>query len=128
MTKVLVAYASKHQSTAEIATSIAHTLTQFKALEVTIQPIENVEYITGYDAVVLGSAIYAGNWRPAAAEFLRLHAQELAKIPVWLFSSGPIGAGNTKDLLQGWEFPAGLRVIAYNIKPRDIATFHGMIN
>lgn len=61
MTKVLVAYASKHQSTAEIATSIAHTLTQFKVLEVTIQPIENVEYITGYDAVVLGSAIYAGN-------------------------------------------------------------------
>src|SRR5689334_21226445 len=102
MTKVLVAYASKHQSTAEIATSIAHRLTQFKALKVTILPIENVEYITGYDAMVLGSSVYEGNWRPAAAEFLRLHAQELAKIPVWLFTSGPIGAGDTRDHSQAW--------------------------
>jgi menaquinone-dependent protoporphyrinogen oxidase len=126
--RILVAYASKHQATAEIAGSIAQILRQFNELEVDLQPIDKIEFIAGYDAVILGSAVYQGNWRPAAANFLTLHAQELAQIPVWLFSSGPTGEGNSKDLMKGWEFPASLRVIAYQIKPRDIAIFHGKLD
>jgi menaquinone-dependent protoporphyrinogen oxidase len=126
--KVLVAYASKHHATAEIASSIAHGLKQFDELDVDLQAIDNIEFIAGYDAIVLGSAVYAGNWRPIAAKFLTLHAQELALIPVWLFSSGPTGDGDPKDLMKGWEFPPALRAIAFQIKPRDIAIFHGKLH
>jgi len=128
MTKVLVAYASKHHSTAEIAIAIGEVLKQFNHLEVDIRAIETVDYLTGYDVAVLGSAVYAGNWRPVATSFLSLHVEELAKIPVWLFSSGPTGKGSAQDLLQGWEFPASLRAAAFQIQPRDIAFFHGKLD
>jgi menaquinone-dependent protoporphyrinogen oxidase len=126
--KILVAYASKHHATAEIASSIAQILRQFNELEVDLQAIDKIEFITGYDAVILGSAVYEGNWRPAAANFLVLHAQELSQIPVWLFSSGPTGEGDSKDLMKGWEFPPSLRAIAFQIKPCDIAIFHGRLD
>lgn len=126
--KILVAYASKHQSTAEIAKTIAQVLRQFNGLDVELESIDKVEFIAGYDAVILGSAVYKGNWRPAAANFLIGHAQELGQIPVWLFSSGPVGNGNVEDLTEGWQFPPSLRVVAYGIKPRDIATFPGKLD
>jgi menaquinone-dependent protoporphyrinogen oxidase len=128
MIKILVAYATKHQATAEIATVIAKVLKQATRFDVDIQAIDNIEFIAGYDAVVLGSAVYKGNWRPAAASFLTLHAQELAQIPVWLFSSGPTGEGDPKDIMEGWEFPPALRIIAAQISPRDMAIFHGKLD
>ncbi|MBI1278448.1 MAG: flavodoxin [Anaerolineaceae bacterium] len=126
--RILVAYASKHQSTAEIARAIGQTLEQFSNVSANVKEIDQLDYITGYDAVVLGSAVYEGNWRLSAANFLTLHAQELAQIPVWLFSSGPLGEGKTREIAQGWEFPAGLRVIAAQIKPHDIAIFRGKLD
>src|SRR4051794_26269573 len=120
MTKILVVYATKHHSTAEIAIRIGKVLQQSSKLQVDIQSVERVEFIAGYDAIVMGSAVYNGNWRPQASEFLQLHAQELAQIPLWLFSSGPTGEGEANDLLKGWEFPAALRVLAYQIQPRSI--------
>jgi menaquinone-dependent protoporphyrinogen oxidase len=44
-----------------------------------------------YDAIVLGSAVYAARWRPEAARFVRRHAAELTTRPVWLFESGWVG-------------------------------------
>jgi menaquinone-dependent protoporphyrinogen oxidase len=41
---------------------------------------------------VLGSAVYAKRWRPEARHFARRHARALRELPVWLFSSGPLGA------------------------------------
>ena len=51
----------------------------------------DVDEVGAYDAVVLGSAVYAGRWlAPATSLVARLQPQ-LAERPVWLFSSGPIG-------------------------------------
>jgi menaquinone-dependent protoporphyrinogen oxidase len=41
--------------------------------------------------VLLGSAVYAGNWLEPAREYATRHADVLGTRPVWLFSSGPIG-------------------------------------
>jgi len=87
---VLVAYASKHDATAEIAEAIGSTLTD-RGLEAIVSAVEQVEDLDGADAVVLGSAVYMGKWLEAARDFVDVQATELAGRPVWLFSSGPIG-------------------------------------
>jgi len=41
--------------------------------------------------VLVGSAVYLGRWLPAAKRFVDSHRAELTRVPVWLFSSGPLG-------------------------------------
>jgi menaquinone-dependent protoporphyrinogen oxidase len=128
MTRILVAYASKHQATAEIAETVGDTLRQFASFTVDVQPAETIKELKGYDAVVLGSAVYAGQWQSAATEFLKGYVTELAQRPVWVFSSGPTGEGDTKELLKGWEFPEALKPVLEQIKPREVAVFHGKLD
>ncbi len=88
--KVLVTTASKHGSTAEIATVIAGVLRAADVEADVIAP-ESVDNLVGYDAVILGSAVYGGHWLEPAKAFVRRYRIELADRPVFLFSSGPIG-------------------------------------
>jgi menaquinone-dependent protoporphyrinogen oxidase len=125
MTRILVAFASKHHSTAEIAETIGEALREAGDLLVDVRSVETVRDITGYDAVILGSAVYAGQWQGDAAAFLRRHEHELAQRPTWLFSSGPTGEGDPETLLKGWKLPEALLPIAEHIKPRDVTVFHG---
>jgi menaquinone-dependent protoporphyrinogen oxidase len=90
--------------------------------------VKEVDDLTPYDAVVLGSAVYIGKWRKEAAQFLQNNEQALAERPVWLFSSGPTGEGDPLDLVKGWTFPEKLKPVADRIKPRDITVFHGAID
>jgi menaquinone-dependent protoporphyrinogen oxidase len=57
--KVLVAAASKHGATQQIAEAIGEELTA-RELHVTVAHVEDLTSITGYDAVIMGSAIYFG--------------------------------------------------------------------
>lgn len=125
--KVLVAYASKHGGTAEIADRIGHILQQ-AGLQAEVLPIQRVKDISKYGTVVLGSAIYIAMWRKEAIKFLMKNQKLLSTKPVWLFSSGPLGEGNPVDLSQGWRFPEKQRPLIDSIKPRDIALFHGIID
>src|SRR5688500_8503538 len=100
MTRVLVAYASKHGSTAEIAQAISEELTR-QELEVDCRRADEVKHLDGYDAVVLGSAVYMKRWQADARKLLRRHADELAKRPFWIFSSGPFG----KEPDLSWSEP-----------------------
>jgi menaquinone-dependent protoporphyrinogen oxidase len=132
MVKILVAYSTKHNSTAEIANLIGETLQQTRLRSgiphVEVKSVETVADVTKYDVVVLGSAVYAGQWQSAAADFLKKHEEELSQRPVWLFSSGPTGEGDPLALLKGWKFPQALMPVAERIKPRDIAVFHGNLD
>jgi menaquinone-dependent protoporphyrinogen oxidase len=88
--RVLVAVASRHGSTYEIAELIGGTLRD-RGLDVVVAAVEEVDDVAPYDAVVLGSAVYVGKWLEPARRFVDAHATELAARPTWLFSSGPIG-------------------------------------
>jgi menaquinone-dependent protoporphyrinogen oxidase len=90
MMRVLVTAATKYGATAEIAAAIAEVLDEH-GLEATVLPPDQVEEVDGYDAVVLGSAVYAGHWLKPARELVERHAGALVSRPVWLFSSGPVG-------------------------------------
>ena len=87
---VLVAYASKRGSTAEIAETVAATLRR-EGLGVCLERCEDVRSLEGYDAVVLGSAVYMKRLRGDARDFLKKHRKALRQVPFWVFSSGPVG-------------------------------------
>lgn len=89
-TKVLVSAASKHSSTTEIADHIGRKLRE-RGLDVTISPPDQVEDVADYEAVVLGSAVYAGHWMKDARALADRIATADPRPAVWLFSSGPIG-------------------------------------
>ena len=126
-TKVLVAYATKYGATAEIAERIAQALREAD-LAADVRQVDKVRDLTPYRAVVLGSAVYIGQWRKEAARFLEANVETLAEKPVWLFSSGPTGEGDPVELVQGWRFPSKLQPLADRIKPRDTVVFHGAID
>ncbi len=125
--QVLVAYATKYGSTAEIARRIGEVLTE-AGLGTDVLPASQVRDLTPYRAVVLGSAVYIGGWRKEAARFLEANEAALANKLVWLFSSGPTGQGDPVALMQGWRFPKKLQPAMDRIRPRDVAVFHGALD
>jgi menaquinone-dependent protoporphyrinogen oxidase len=124
---VLIAYATKYGATAEIAEKIGQVLRE-AGLATDVLPADRVGNVAAYKAIVLGSAVYAGQWRKEAATFLEANEKPLAGRPVWLFSSGPTGNGDPSQLMKGWRFPEAQQPIADRIKPRDIAFFHGVLD
>ena len=86
---VLVAFASKHGSTREIAEEIGRVLRD-RGVEATVTEARLVLDLAPYPAVVLGSALYAAHWQRDANRFVVRHLAALQVRPVWLFSSGPL--------------------------------------
>jgi len=92
--KVLVAYATKYGSTEGIAKRIAAKLAE-QGLLVDARRVETVNDVRGYDAFVVGSAVYIGAWLKDAVRFVERNHPVLSTRPLWIFSSGPIGVGTT---------------------------------
>ena len=67
--KVLVAVASRHGSTREIAQMIAGEL-RAAGVEPDVREVGTIASLDDYDAAVIGSAIYAGQWLPEARQFV----------------------------------------------------------
>lgn len=85
MGKILVAYASKFGSTAEIARMIAEELSQVGKVD--LGEAGSIKNLDGYDAVVLGGPVMAGKWNKALPGFLKRHSKALAALPVAYFVS-----------------------------------------
>ena len=94
---VLVAYASRRGATRGVAERIAARLRDH-ALAVHLDPLLGREEVGRFQAVVLGSPIYSGEWETDAVDFLRRNAADLAGHPLWSFSVGWVGKdGTTHD-------------------------------
>jgi menaquinone-dependent protoporphyrinogen oxidase len=122
MTTVLVTFASKHGSTAEIADAIAETLCEC-GLQVDCVEAGDVESLDGYDAVILGSAVYIKRWRREARKFLRRFGAELERRPFWIFSSGPVGDPSNDNL--DWAEPPRTIQEAERLGVREHVVFGG---
>jgi menaquinone-dependent protoporphyrinogen oxidase len=119
--RILVAVASKHGATLEIAEAIGATL-RSRGHEVDVVVPDVDVALREYDAVVCGSAVYGGSWRPDAVRFLEYRADDLRALPVWLFESGPVG---NPDLVE----PMGAgRQLASLVAARGLAIFDGRID
>jgi menaquinone-dependent protoporphyrinogen oxidase len=88
--RILIAVASKHGSTQGIAEAIAGEL-RIRGFSVDVRNAGDDVEVAGYAAAIVGSAVYMGNWLAEGRKFVRRHQAQLTGIPVWLFSSGPVG-------------------------------------
>jgi menaquinone-dependent protoporphyrinogen oxidase len=127
MTSILVTYASKHGATAEIAQTVAGVIKTFN-LDVTARRVEYVDDVSEYDVVILGCALYLGEWITEALDFLATHQAELATKVVWLFVSGPTGDGEAHELLGAALIPDEIRELLDTIAPQEIKLFKGKID
>ncbi len=127
---ILVAYASKHGATQQIAERIAETL-RTAGQQAEARPIKAAGNLADYDAFVIGSAVYFGSWQKEATAFVRQNRAVLAGRPVWLFSSGPLGTATTdaqgRDVRDA-AVPKEIAELKEAIKPRDHHVFFGALD
>lgn len=120
---ILVTYASRHGSTREIADDIAKVLYE-RGAKVVTRATDEVGDLVPYYAVVLGSAIYEGDWLPEATDFMRRFADKLEGLPLWLFSSGTAGDIPTETMRE-WTHPQLLDSLFARVQPRGHVVFGG---
>ncbi len=124
---VLVSAASRYGSTAEIAQAVGDEI-RSSGITVTVASPSEVDTLHGFDAVVLGSAVYMGHWREPAVKLAgRIHA-ELPGVPVWLFSSGPVGDPSRKLVRQMGADPVDLPKTLAATGAREHQMFAGKLD
>ena len=113
--KILLTSSSRHGSTDEVAAVIAERL-QAARIDVDIKRPEDVDVVDGYDAFILGSAVYMTKWTPEAVDF----TERFKARPVWAFSVGLSGLpkGKVSD-------PMRIGPVLLAIDPEDHVTFPG---
>jgi menaquinone-dependent protoporphyrinogen oxidase len=120
---VLVAYATTGGSTAEMAGWIAEEL-RTAGLGVRLLPAAAVDDVAGYEALVLGAAMYAGGWHADARKFAKRFGDRFAGRPVWLFSSGPLDhTADETDLPPNRQAEVAMR----SLQAREHVTFGGRL-
>lgn len=119
--RVLVTYGSKHGGTADIAKNLGAAL-EGHGFAVVVAPAAVVRRIEGYDAVIIGGALYAERWHRDARRFLSRNLVALRSVPVWLFSGGPLDPTAELDDVEATEQVA---VFAERIGALGHVTFGG---
>ena len=131
----LVAYATKHGSTAEIAEVLGEAL-RTAGLTVDVRPVREVRALDPYGTVIVGSAVYMGRWQGDAIDFLQRFERDLRAHPTWLFSSGPTGGTPEADakvaeataMPEVVRPPADVASRSARIGARGHATFGGCVS
>lgn len=90
--RVLVCYATRAGSTAEVAAAIGENLNH-KGYAVDVKRVKDNPSLDGYQAVVIGSAIRMGNWLPEAVEYIKGNQKLLQHMPVALFTVHMLNIG-----------------------------------
>lgn len=93
---ILITYATKCGSTAEIARAIGERLCE-KGMFAEVRPVKSVSNLNGYRAVVIGSAIRMGKWLPDALEFATQHQARLSQMPTAAFTVHMLNTDDTPE-------------------------------
>lgn len=110
--RLLLVVASKHGSTWEVGELVAEEL-RAAGHEADIVAPEHAPSPAGYDALVLGSAIYMMRWVAGLTAWLEVHSAEVARVPHAVFSVGLTG---------------GEATLAPILRPRAEHTFRGKLD
>jgi len=122
--RVLVTYGSSRGGTEGLAGMVADGLRDF-GLEVQVLPPKQVRGLSGYDAVIVGGAVYAFRWHRAARRFVRKHAAALRQRPTYFFSSGPL---DDSAALNDLAPVPGAKALMERVGARGHATFGGRLS
>ena len=123
---ILVAYATKHGSTREVADAISETLGE-RGLEVDTFPAAHVADVSNYGGVVIGGAIYMGRLHPDAVRFLEQHRGALAMVPVAVFGMGPRTMADHDAAESRAQLDKALAKVP-EVDPHAVAVFGGVID
>lgn len=121
--RVLVTWGTKRGGTEGIGRMLAEAL-ETSGLEVVAIPANHVGALEGFDAVIVGGALYSNRWSASARRFVNRHLSRLRELPVWLFSSGPLD-----DSAEKGDIPATpqVAVLAERIGAQGHVTFGGRL-
>ena len=104
MPRILVTYGTKYGSTAEIATRIGERLSA-AGFDTDVLHANLGTEVLKYDALVVGSPMYAARWLPEPALLLITNRERIADIPIALFSVGMIDVkhpGKLREEHDAW--------------------------
>ena len=126
--RILVAYASEFGATSTIAAVIGEVL-RAGGSTVDVRTIVDVGNLSGYNAVVLGSAIYNGEWLPEAVHFVHFHEPALRRIPVAFFAVSMTMREDTPEHRRiVLEYLEPVRTAAPHLEPVSIGLFAGRMD
>jgi menaquinone-dependent protoporphyrinogen oxidase len=125
MARILVAYATKHGSTAGIAEAIGKEL-MAAGLSVEVKEIKNVQSPAGYDAVVIGGPIYMGKVMDEVKKFIARHQEKLTALPVAAFIIGLSPASTDEKQIEAAQ--KALRDAVAPLQPVSSAMFAGSLD
>lgn len=123
--KILIAYASRCGSTAEVAGAIEQALCK-QGASVDVRPVKSVAGLAGYDAVVIGSAVRYGRWLSEATDFVKANQQQLRRLPTAIFTvhaHQPNEGAASRERKQAYSEP-----VRKLIAPAGEAFFDGKID
>jgi menaquinone-dependent protoporphyrinogen oxidase len=121
-TRILVAHASRHGSTREVAEAVAGTL-RARGFGVDVMPAAEVGVLRGYAGVVLGGALYTGRLHKDARRFLARHREALAGRALAVFALGPRTPAPADVAASRAQLDRALRDVA----PVSVAVFGGVL-
>jgi menaquinone-dependent protoporphyrinogen oxidase len=125
--RALIVVESRHGATLGIAGALAQRLVFHDFQVQVVDPTGDAEIDA--DIILIGSAIYLGKWLKPAIRYLEGHAGQLADLPVWLFSSGPLG----DDVAHGGDGVDGMDAsyidhLIERVGARDHRVFAGRLD
>lgn len=82
--RILVAYATAHGSSKEVAQFIGRVLSTYSA-EVTVANVVDIKSVEGYDAYVLGTPIHASLWLQEMCTFFDRFREPLMQKPMYFW-------------------------------------------
>ena len=124
--RILVAYATKAGSTAEVAAEIGRVMESKGGCEVDVHPVGKLEGVSGYDAVIIGSAIRVGKWLPEALKFVEKHRDALGQVPVAFFTVCLTLSEDTEENRR--EVATYLDPVRDLVQPVDVGLFAGVMD
>jgi menaquinone-dependent protoporphyrinogen oxidase len=120
-TDVLVAYATKHGSTREVAEVVA------EELHAELRELHELDDLEGCRAVVIGAPLYMGRWHSDARRFLKRHRTVLADVPFAVFALGPLHDSEEETLASRKQLDRALAGCS-EIRPASVAVFGGVVD
>jgi menaquinone-dependent protoporphyrinogen oxidase len=91
--KLLVAYATRYGSTAEVAEAVGTRLRE-RGFDVGVKPVKQAPSLDGYDAVVFGTPFYLGAMLKEGRAWLESQRAALETRPNAIFAFGPTSAAD----------------------------------
>jgi len=123
MSKVLVVYGTKSGCTTGVAEEIGKTLAA-EGASVDVVPAERAGDPSGYDAVVVGSGIRAGQWHEVVRTWVAGNAESLKTRPVAFYTCGLMINEGSEKIAEVTAYTDPL-IEQTGVKPVDLGLFAG---